>query len=62
MFVKVKTEIPFPEDAMKGNTVPPGSAPVEDAPTARGGGARRAEPTAPTRSSPGGGCPERPAP
>lgn len=47
---------------MKGKTVPPGRAPVEDAPTTRGGGARRAEPTTPARSSPGRGCPEPMAP
>lgn len=47
---------------MKGKTVPPGRAPVEDAPTTRGGGARRAEPTTPSHPSLGGGCPERAAP
>lgn len=62
VFVKVATETPFPEDAMKGKAVPPGRAPVEDALTTWGGGARRAEPPAPAPSSPGRGCPERPAP
>lgn len=45
MFLKVATEMPFPEDTMKERTVPIEKVPLEDAPRTRGGGPPRGAPT-----------------
>lgn len=63
MFLKVATEMPSPEDAMREKTVPSGErAPLEDAQRTRGAETPRGKPTTPARFCPGRGCLEEPAP